>query len=114
MHPISGVRLEVAQAGVKYAGRNDLLVIAIEEGAKCSRCVHPERFAAAPVLIGREHIANGDIRYLVVNSGNANACTGERGMRDARATPIRGRAYRCETPSGDSFLHGCYWRIPAD
>ena len=38
------------------------------------------------MLIGREHIANGDIRYLVVNSGNANACTGERGMRDARAT----------------------------
>ncbi len=86
MHPISGVRLGVAQAGVKYACRNDLLVIAIEEGASVAGVFTQSAFAAAPVLIGREHIANGDIRYLVVNSGNANACTGERGMNDARAT----------------------------
>lgn len=86
MHAISGVRLGVAQAGVKYAGRNDLLVIAIEEGASVAGVFTQSAFAAAPVLIGRDHIANGDIRYLVVNSGNANACTGERGMQDARAT----------------------------
>lgn len=86
MHAISGVRLGVAQAGVKYANRNDLLVIAVTEGASVAGVFTQSAFAAAPVLIGREHIAKGDIRYLVVNSGNANACTGERGLQDARAT----------------------------
>ncbi|MEY4590936.1 MAG: hypothetical protein RL497_3012 [Pseudomonadota bacterium] len=86
MHPISGVRLGVAQAGVKYAGRNDLLVIAIEEGSSVAGVFTQSAFAAAPVLVGRDHIASGDIRYLIVNSGNANACTGERGLEDARTT----------------------------
>lgn len=86
MHAISGVRLGVAQAGVKYANRNDLLVISVAEGASVAGVFTQSAFAAAPVLIAREHIAKGDIRYLVVNSGNANACTGERGLQDARAT----------------------------
>lgn len=86
MHPISGVRLGAAQAGIKYANRNDLLVLVIDEGASVSGVFTQNAFCAAPVTLGREHLARGNIRYLVINSGNANACTGERGMADAYTT----------------------------
>jgi glutamate N-acetyltransferase / amino-acid N-acetyltransferase len=86
MHPVAGVKLGVAAAGVKHANRNDVLLVAIDEGASVSGVFTQSAFAAAPVILGREHLALGDVRFLVVNSGNANACTGEKGLADARAT----------------------------
>ncbi len=86
MHPISGVSLGVASAGIKKVGRQDLLVIAVAEGASVSGVFTQNAFCAAPVILSRKHLASGDIRYLLINSGNANACTGERGLQDALAT----------------------------
>lgn len=86
MHPVDGVKLGVASAGIKRPGRIDTVVFAIDEGATVAGVFTQNAFSAAPVLLGRDHLAQGDIRYFVINSGNANACTGERGVRDARAT----------------------------
>lgn len=86
MHPINGVRIGTASAGIKKPGRIDTVVFAIDEGATVSGVFTQNAFSAAPVLVGRDHLARGDIRYFVINSGNANACTGERGVADALAT----------------------------
>ncbi|MBK9161691.1 MAG: bifunctional glutamate N-acetyltransferase/amino-acid acetyltransferase ArgJ [Nitrosomonadales bacterium] len=85
--PVAGVSLGVAQAGIKYAGRKDLLVMQLCEGARIAGVFTRNRFCAAPVIVAREHLdANQDIRALVVNTGNANAGTGEQGLSDARGT----------------------------
>ncbi len=85
--PVAGVSLGIAEAGVKRANRKDLLVMQLDEGARVAGVFTTNRFCAAPVVVAREHLAQGDgIRALVVNTGNANAGTGEQGMRDARAT----------------------------
>lgn len=84
MHSVDGVRLGVASAGIKTPGRKDLVLFAVDEGATVSGVFTRNAFCAAPVVVGKEHLDHGDIRYLVVNSGNANACTGEQGERDAK------------------------------
>ena len=83
MHPVDGVRIGVAQAGVKYPNRDDVVVFEFNEGAAVSGVFTQNAFAAAPVHLGRQHLLRGDSRYFVINSGNANACTGDRGERDA-------------------------------
>jgi len=85
--PVAGVALGVAQAGIKYAQRRDLLVIKLDAGATVAGVFTTNRFCAAPVTVAREHLAaDKGIRALVVNTGNANAGTGEQGMQAARAT----------------------------
>ncbi|MBE7460612.1 MAG: bifunctional glutamate N-acetyltransferase/amino-acid acetyltransferase ArgJ [Zoogloeaceae bacterium] len=84
--PIAGVALGIAQAGIRKANRRDLLLIRIEAGAAVAGVFTQNRFCAAPVLVCREHLAAGAIRALVVNTGIANAGTGEPGMQSARAT----------------------------
>ncbi|HEY7774221.1 MAG TPA: bifunctional glutamate N-acetyltransferase/amino-acid acetyltransferase ArgJ [Marinagarivorans sp.] len=86
MHPIAGLTLGTASAGIKYPGRTDIVVMGIAEGATVAGVFTQNAFCAAPVIVGRNHLASGDIRYFVINSGNANACTGERGLNDAEAT----------------------------
>jgi len=87
--PVAGVSLGIAQAGIKYAGRKDLLVVKLDEGATVAGVFTTNRFCAAPVTVAREHLAvNKGIRALVVNTGNANAGTGEQGMIAARATCV--------------------------
>ncbi|MEN8167865.1 MAG: bifunctional ornithine acetyltransferase/N-acetylglutamate synthase, partial [Pseudomonadota bacterium] len=81
--PVSGIRLGVAAAGIKYPGRNDLLVIELREGASCAGVFTRNAFCAAPVHVARRHLRAASPRYLLVNSGNANAGTGDQGMRDA-------------------------------
>ena len=83
--PVPGIRLGVAQAGIKRQGRDDLLVIETQAGASCAALFTRNAFCAAPVIVAREHLASAP-RWLVVNSGNANAGTGERGLADARQT----------------------------
>jgi glutamate N-acetyltransferase/amino-acid N-acetyltransferase len=82
--PVEGVRLGTAAAGIKYADRDDLLVIAIADGATCAGVFTRNAFCAAPVHLAREHLLRAVPRFLLVNSGNANAGTGDRGLADAR------------------------------
>jgi len=86
LHPVPGVRLGIAQAGIRKQGRKDLLVVALAEGTTVAGVFTQNRFCAAPVLICREHLQGASVRALVVNTGNANAGTGTRGMEDARTT----------------------------
>lgn len=83
---IDGVRLGVAAAGIKYAGRDDLVVIELAEGGSCAAVFTRNAFCAAPVHIARSHLVQKTPRYLLINSGNANAGTGEQGMRDAESS----------------------------
>ncbi len=83
--PVPGVRLGTAAAGIRYAGRDDLLVIELAPGAQCAAVFTRNAFCAAPVTVAREHLLQEPPRYLVVNSGNANAGTGRQGLQSARA-----------------------------
>ncbi len=91
MPVIEGLRLGTTMAGIKTPDRRDLVVIEIPEGARVSGAFTRNAFCAAPVTVAREHLAactaRGEgARYLVINTGNANAGTGEAGLEDARAT----------------------------
>ncbi len=83
--PVTGIRLGTAAAGVSYPDREDLLVIELPVGATCAAVFTRNAFCAAPVLVAREHLRRDNPRYLLVNTGNANAGTGERGIADAGA-----------------------------
>ncbi len=85
--PVAGVSLGIAEANIKRENRKDLLVMQLCEGARVAGVFTRNRFCAAPVIVAREHLAQNDgIRALVVNTGNANAGTGEQGLQDARTT----------------------------
>jgi glutamate N-acetyltransferase/amino-acid N-acetyltransferase len=84
--PVAGVRLGVTEAGVRKANRKDLAVVLLEPGASVAGVFTQNRFCAAPVQVCREHLAGGDIRAMVINTGNANAGTGQDGLERARAT----------------------------
>ena len=89
LHPIAGVRIGVAEAGVRKAHRKDLTVFLLDEGASVAGVFTQNRFCAAPVQISREHLASGQsIRAMVINTGNANAGTGADGLARARSTCI--------------------------
>ena len=82
---VPGLRLGVTAAGIKYPDRHDLLVIELAEGGQCAAVFTQNAFCAAPVHLAKAHLSATAPRYLLVNSGNANAGTGERGMTDAEA-----------------------------
>ena len=89
LHPVSGVRIGVAEAGIRKAGRKDLTVMLLDEGASVGGVFTQNRFCAAPVQVCREHLTAGagaDIRSLVINTGCANAGTGAAGLTAARRT----------------------------
>ncbi|MEY4651968.1 MAG: hypothetical protein RI884_549 [Pseudomonadota bacterium] len=87
--PVPGLRIGVAEAGVRKAGRKDLTVLLLEPGAAVGGVFTRNRFCAAPVQVCREHLESGrGVRAIVVNTGNANAGTGEDGLVRARATCI--------------------------
>jgi glutamate N-acetyltransferase/amino-acid N-acetyltransferase len=84
LHPVRGLRIGVAEAGIRKANRKDLTVVLLEEGASVGGVFTQNRFCAAPVQVCREHLAAGQVRALVINTGNANAGTGEEGLKRAR------------------------------
>ncbi|MHB1121763.1 MAG: bifunctional glutamate N-acetyltransferase/amino-acid acetyltransferase ArgJ [Ramlibacter sp.] len=86
LHPVAGVRLGSTEAGIRKANRKDLAVIVLEPGAAVAGVFTQNRFCAAPVQVCREHLAQGDVRAMVINTGNANAGTGADGLQRARAT----------------------------
>lgn len=83
--PVAGVTLGIAEAGIKKPGRKDLLVMLLDEGTQVAGVFTQNRFCAAPVIVAKQHLAQS-IRALVVNTGNANAGTGEAGIQHAVAT----------------------------
>ncbi len=87
IHPIPGIRIGTAEAGIRKAGRRDLTVLLLDEGASVAGVFTRNRFRAAPVQVCEAHLAAGaGIRALVINTGNANAGTGEPGLRAALDT----------------------------
>ncbi|WP_298834622.1 bifunctional glutamate N-acetyltransferase/amino-acid acetyltransferase ArgJ [uncultured Piscinibacter sp.] len=87
LHPVAGVELGVAMAGVRKANRRDVLVVKLAAGSSVAGVFTQNRFCAAPVQVCREHLAAGlGIRAIVVNTGNANAGTGADGLARARST----------------------------
>src|SRR5688572_21063467 len=84
---ISGVRLGIAKAHVRKPNRKDLLLVAFDEGTRVAGVFTRNRFAAAPVQLCRKHLEHkGTIRAIVVNTGVANAGTGDEGVKNALAT----------------------------
>ncbi len=83
---VGGVTLGIAEAGIKKSNRKDLLVIVLDEGTKVAGVFTQNRFCAAPVVVAKRHLAQSSIRALVINTGNANAGTGEAGIQHALVT----------------------------
>ena len=87
LFPIAGVRIGVAEAGIRKPNRKDLTVVLIDEQASVAGVFTQNRFCAAPVQICREHLAGGEgIRAMLINTGNANAGTGADGLARAMST----------------------------
>ncbi len=91
LKPVNGIELGFAEAGIKKPNRKDLLVMKLAEGATVAGVFTKNRFCAAPVQVSKANLAavkdgGKPIRALVVNTGNANAATGEPGLANARAT----------------------------
>jgi len=82
--PIAGVRLGAACAGIRYTDRLDLAVIELAAGGTGAAVFTRNAFCAAPVQVAKAHLHAAMPRYLVINSGNANAGTGKQGVADAR------------------------------
>lgn len=88
---IPGIRISVVEAGIKKANRKDLVLIELDKGASCAGVFTQNVFCAAPVTLARRHVQSETFAkmcpgYLVINTGNANAGTGEEGMIDALET----------------------------
>ncbi|MHB1565558.1 MAG: bifunctional glutamate N-acetyltransferase/amino-acid acetyltransferase ArgJ [Acidiferrobacter sp.] len=85
LNPIAGIRLGTVMAGIRKAGRADLVVIQCSEGTTAAGAFTRSQFAAPPVVIARDHLRQASPRALVINTGFANAATGEQGWQDAQA-----------------------------
>lgn len=83
--PVPGIRLGAASAGIRQTVRDDLLLMETAPGSVCAATFTTNQFCAAPVLVARQHIAS-PVRFLLINSGNANAGTGQAGLEDTRRT----------------------------
>ena len=87
LHPVPGIQLGIAMAGVRKANRRDLTVVTMAPGSAVAGVFTRNRFCAAPVQVCRSHLASGHgPRAIVINTGNANAGTGDDGLARARAT----------------------------
>lgn len=84
LHPIAGIEVGTLSAGIKTPGRRDLVLFSLAEGCSVAGVFTRNAFCAAPVVTAKAHIAECQPRYLLINTGNANAGTGDAGMRDAQ------------------------------
>lgn len=85
--PVPGVRIGVAEAGIRKPGRKDLTVFLLDEGTSIGAVFTQNRFCAAPIQVCRQHLqSNQGVRALIVNTGNANAGTGADGLVRAQST----------------------------
>ena len=83
IYPVKGIRLASAAAGIRYADRDDIVIIECQAGTHCAAVFTQNRFSAAPVLLAKKHPNQAQPRALLINSGNANAGTGEQGVKNA-------------------------------
>ncbi|HED36512.1 MAG TPA: bifunctional glutamate N-acetyltransferase/amino-acid acetyltransferase ArgJ [Gammaproteobacteria bacterium] len=81
--PVKGIRLSAIAAGIKNNANSDLVLIEIAEGSHSVAVFTQNKFCAAPVTLAKKHLSLASPRYLIINSGNANAGTGEQGLDDA-------------------------------
>ena len=81
--PVKGVELASLASGIKSKGGDDLVLIKLDQGGSCAATFTKNAFCAAPVVVAKKHLAQTTPRALLINSGNANAGTGQRGMQDA-------------------------------
>lgn len=86
LNPIKGIKIGITEAHVRYPNRKDLTVFEIVDGATTAVVTTQNQFCAAPVQLVREFIVTDSPRYLIINTGNANAATGEDGKQRAFAT----------------------------
>ena len=117
LYPVAGVELGVAMAGVRKAGRKDVLLVKIAPGAHVAGVFTQNRFCAAPVILAKRHLAAGTApRALVVNTGNANAGTGEDGLRRAlEVCAAAAASIGCSTSEVLPFSTGVIMEpLPAD
>ena len=84
--PVAGVRLAAGAAGIRYRDRDDLVLVELREGTDCAAIFTRNAFCAAPVTLARSHLSAKAPRWWLINSGNANAGTGTRGLTDAAVT----------------------------
>jgi glutamate N-acetyltransferase/amino-acid N-acetyltransferase len=95
---VPGFLAGAVAAGIRYQGRPDLALIVSEVPATAAGVFTTNKVQAAPVLVSRAHLASGTARAIVVNSGIANACTGEPGLEQARTTAqLTAQAVGCRT-----------------
>ena len=87
MHPVPGFQLGTASAGIKKPGREDLVLMAIAPGGRAAGVFTQNAFCAAPVQLAKAHLAGTATRYLVTNTGNANAGTVLTRPGSARKSP---------------------------
>ncbi|MEE9255382.1 MAG: bifunctional glutamate N-acetyltransferase/amino-acid acetyltransferase ArgJ [Pseudomonadales bacterium] len=81
---VPGFRVAAASGEVRYQGRDDVALIELAPGSTVAGIFTQNSFRAAPVSVAQEHMTRGEVRYLLINSGNANAATGEAGIEAAR------------------------------
>lgn len=86
MHVVQGVKIGSTEAYVRYPNRRDLVIFEFAEGSNIAGVFTQSAFAAAPVLLSKKHLAENTPRYLIINTGNANAATGAIGYQNAEAT----------------------------
>ena len=86
LHAVSGVRLGMTEANIRKPNRRDLTLIELSAGSRVAGVFTQNRFCAAPVQVCKQHLTTGSIRALVINTGIANAGTGEPGLAAAQAT----------------------------
>src|SRR5437899_1960165 len=92
----AGFRAGAAYAGIKSKQSPDVGLLACDAPAIAAAVFTTNKVFAAPIKVGREHVAGGRLRAVVVNAGNANACTGRQGERDARRMcAIAGEVLEC-------------------
>lgn len=103
MPEIPGVRIATAEAGIKYKGRTDLMVMVFDEGTEVAGVFTRSKCPSAPVDFCRQNLPGGKARVLVVNSGNANAFTGKKG-REATALEAKAAAAAAGCKENEVFL----------
>ena len=86
MEPVKGIRIGTAEAGIKKSNRKDVVVFELVEGSAVAGAFTQNRFCAAPVQLAKSHLDKIPPRFLLINTGNANAGTGELGMQNAQRT----------------------------
>lgn len=86
MLPINGVKIGIAQSYIRYKNRRDLVVFELAEGSSVATVLTQNAFCAAPVQVVKQHMAVAQPRYLLINTGNANAATGQIGLKNAQTS----------------------------